>query len=415
MPDTTMPSTSRPASDTGEAVPGQRRMWAADPAWQGSVFVTGQVCSREQRRGRYTQESIAHPGKMLPSIARYLIATYTLPGEWVCDPMAGIATTVVEAMHLGRHGVGVEYEPRWARLAAGNIRLARSQGATGSGEVVQGDARQLPALVPPQLHGRIALVVTSPPYGPSTHGHVRTPGPRRGKVRKIHHRYGGASNLAYRDHDELADGFTQILTGAAAILRPGGIVAVTARPYRRHGELVDIPGMVVAAGFAAGLRLHEECGALIAGVRDGRLVPRASFFQQKNVRTAIASGDPQWLTQHEDVVVFQAGASESQTGRRDPARSAAHPAQADQLDPFTPSGMDRRAHPVHRTDAHRPDGSATDPRSHPDREAERTTDPCPPYPRPTPGSVRPDTAHRWPTDPNGPRPSAGSPATAGQR
>ena len=63
--------------------------------------------------------------------------------------------------------------------------------------------------------------------------------------------------------------------------------------------------MVVAAGLAAGLRLHEECGALIAGVRDGRLVPRASFFQQKNLRAAIAQGDPQWLTQHEDVLVFQ--------------------------------------------------------------------------------------------------------------
>src|SRR5205823_3389567 len=82
-------------------------------------------------RGRYTKESMAHPGKMLPSIARYLIATYTQPGEPVCDPMAGIGTTVVEAMHLGRHGFGVEYEPRWARLAADNIALAQSQGATG--------------------------------------------------------------------------------------------------------------------------------------------------------------------------------------------------------------------------------------------------------------------------------------------
>lgn len=91
--------------------------WAADPApqgRQGSVFVTGQECSREQRRGRYTPESIDHPGKMLPSIARYLIATYTQAGEPVADPMAGINTTVVEAMHLGRHGIGIEYEPKWA-------------------------------------------------------------------------------------------------------------------------------------------------------------------------------------------------------------------------------------------------------------------------------------------------------------
>jgi hypothetical protein len=282
---------------------------------QGSVFVTGQVVSREQRRGRYTRESMAHPGKMLPSIARYLIATYAQVGEWVCDPMAGIATTVVEAMHLGRNGIGVEYEARWARLAAGNLRLAKTQGATGTGEVYHGDARHLPALIPPQLHGRIALVITSPPYGPSTHGHVRTPGPRRGKVRKIDNRYGtDPANLAYQSHDQLAEGFTQILTGVAAILRPGGRVAITARPYRRHGELVDIPGMVVAAGTNAGLRLHEECAALIAGIRDGRLISRASFFQQQNIRAAIAQGDPQWLLQHEDILLFQAPGTSTGSG-----------------------------------------------------------------------------------------------------
>ncbi|HEV8557845.1 MAG TPA: hypothetical protein VGR06_15795 [Actinophytocola sp.] len=63
--------------------------------------------------------------------------------------------------------------------------------------------------------------------------------------------------------------------------------------------------MVGAAGVNAGLRPREECGALIAGIRDGRLIPRASFFQQKNVRAAIADSEPQWLLQHEDVVIFE--------------------------------------------------------------------------------------------------------------
>jgi DNA modification methylase len=29
----------------------------------------------------------------------------------VLDPMCGIGTTLVEAVHLGRHAIGVEYEP----------------------------------------------------------------------------------------------------------------------------------------------------------------------------------------------------------------------------------------------------------------------------------------------------------------
>jgi hypothetical protein len=65
--------------------------------------------------------------------------------------------------------------------------------------------------------------------------------------------------------------------------------------------------MVAAAGRAAGLTLVEELVALIAGVRNGLLVPRTSFFQMKNVRGAVNAGDPQWLIQHEDLLLFQLG------------------------------------------------------------------------------------------------------------
>ena len=284
--------------------------------WFGSVWLTGQRPSRDQRRDRYTAESMAHPGKMLPAIARHLITTLTIPGDVVLDPMVGIGTTVVEAMHLGRAGIGVEYEATWAELASRNIAHATAQGATGRGEVYRGDSRQLPALIPATVRGRVALVITSPPYGSSTHGHVRTPGSRSGKVRKVDHRYGtDLANLAYQDHDELAAGFTQILTGTAAVLAPGGHVAVTARPYRRHGELIDIPGMVIDAGTNAGLHLVDRCAALIAGVRDGHLVPRASFFQLRNVRTALAEGDPQWLVQHEDVLIFSGNQASASVAR----------------------------------------------------------------------------------------------------
>jgi tRNA G10 N-methylase Trm11 len=247
----------------------------------GSVWLTGQTASRDLRRGRYTKQSNKHPGKMLPTIARYAIRTYTAPGDVVFDPMAGIATTLVEAMWLGRHGVGIEYESEWVAEAADNIRHAAQVGAPGRADIYCGDSTTLPGLLPARLRGRVALVITSPPYGPSTHGHVRTPGPRSGKVRKLNHKYGGADNLAYRSHEELADAFAAILAGCRALLRPGGHVVVTARPYRRHGELIDMPGMVEAAGTAAGLHLIESCLAPICGIRNGVIVPHESHFQQQ--------------------------------------------------------------------------------------------------------------------------------------
>jgi hypothetical protein len=371
------------------------------------VWLTGQVCSRDQRRGRYTRESMAHPAKMLPSIARYAIATYTTVGEWVCDPMAGIATTIVEAMHLHRHGIGVEYEPRWAALAADNLRLATTQGAPGTGQMRCGDSRQLPALIPPQLHGRISLVLTSPPYGPSTHGHVRTPGPRRGKVRKLDHRYGAdTANLAYRDHDELAAGFTQILTGCAAVLRPGGHVVITARPYRRRRELVDIPGMVTAAGQHAGLDLVERCAALIAGVRGGRLIPRASFFQLRNLRAAIAQGDPQWLVAHEDVIIFQRPARSVHPTATGPAGGATHAPEPETANAIRQPAPRSPRPPITRAD-HRLDVFT------PHRMDRR---PWPPDTRTTSGPATSDiTGRQRSADHDTPRPQASSSATAGRR
>jgi tRNA G10 N-methylase Trm11 len=275
------------------------------PARPASVWLTAQQCSRDQRRGRYTHASIAHPGKMLPAIARHAIQTWTRPGDLVLDPMAGIGTTLVEAIRLDRRALGVEYEQRWARHAADNIALATRHGATGTAQIWTGDSRHLTQLLPARLRGKVALVITSPPYGPSTHGQVRTPGPRTGKIDKIDHRYGSDSgNLAYTDPAHLAAGFARILAESAAFLRPGGTVMVTARPYRRGHDLIDIPGMVIAAGTNAGLRLADRCVALLAGIREGRTITRASFFQQHNIRLAHAAGDHQWLIAHEDILVF---------------------------------------------------------------------------------------------------------------
>ena len=244
----------RPARGTrpgrGPASPRQE----CPPALPLSVWATAQQDARTQRRGRYLPAATAHPAKMLPAIAATAIARYSEPGDLVADPMCGIGTTLVEAIHLGRDAIGVEYEPRWAHIAAANITHARRQGASGEAEVIRGDARQLPALLPPGIAGRVALVVTSPPYGRSVHGQVRAEQRAGGGgVEKYDNRYSDdPANLAFHGLDDLLAGFTQILTGCAALLRPGGTVVVTARPWRQRGELVDLPGAVLAAGASAG-------------------------------------------------------------------------------------------------------------------------------------------------------------------
>jgi len=270
-----------------------------------SVWLTAQRTARTQRGDRYVPASTAHPGKMLPAIAAQAITDYTAPGDLVLDPMCGIGTTLVEATHLGRDAVGVEYEAPWAQLARRNLHHARSQGATGSGTVVCGDARHLDTLLDPYLAGRIALVLTSPPYGASLHGQV-TPRPGAG-IEKRDYRYSrDRDNLAHVGLDKLITGMIDILTACTALLRPGGIVAMTVRPYWSRGALIDLPGrLTTAITDHTGLNLFERNIALLAGIRDDGLIPRASFFHLDQVRKARTRGLPRHLLAHEDLLVFR--------------------------------------------------------------------------------------------------------------
>ncbi len=270
-----------------------------------SVWLTCQQPARDQRRGRYVPQTSSHPGKMLPNLAAHAISSFTAPGDLVFDPMCGSGTTLVEAMHLGRHGIGVDIEPRFTALAAGNVALAASQGAAGAAKVITGDATGLLNLLPASAVGRVGLVLTSPPYGRGTHGLVKATSTG---VRKRNHLYGDREhgNLAYAGWSRLLDGFAAILTASRELLRPGGTVVITCRPVRRQrDDLIDLPGELLAVAQSVGLVPVQRCAAMLAAVRDGQIVHRASMFGLMAVRRARAEGVPVHLIAHEDVLVLR--------------------------------------------------------------------------------------------------------------
>ncbi len=275
-----------------------------------SVWPVAQVAGRFQRRGRYLPESASHPGRMLPELARRAIAAYSEPGELVVDPMCGIGTTLVEAIHLGRRAIGIELEPRWATLAADNVRLAKEQGAAGNAFVRRGDARRLGNGLLDELTGRAALVLTSPPYGPSVHGQVRLLG---GRVETFDDRYSNdRDNLALlparkrnRGRQPFSKAIGEVLEGCRRLLARDGRLVLTARPYRRGGTLIDLPNELIELARRADLRLKARHAALLCGLRQDELVPRASFFQMQHQRSGVIPR--MLLIAHEDVLVFTCG------------------------------------------------------------------------------------------------------------
>jgi len=289
-----------------------------------SVWLTCQQPARDQRRGRYVPETSSHPAKMLPHLAAHAIGAYTAPGELVLDPMCGSGTTLVEAVCSGRDAIGVDIEPLFTALADANLRMAADRGASSWGKVVTGDATNLAPLVPTSSHGKAALVLTSPPYGRRTHGLVRT---RPGEgVHKRDHLYGdrGRGNLAYLRWDRLLASFGQIMSGCYAMLRPCGTLVFTCRPVRRRrDDLIDLPGELLAVATSVGLQPVERCVAMLAAVRDGQIVHRASMFALMAVRRARADGIPVSVVAHEDVYVLRKRLTGSVPARMlDSSRSA---------------------------------------------------------------------------------------------
>lgn len=290
-----------------------------------AVWPCAQKTSQWQRYKRYLPESNRHPAKMLPALASRAIETYSDPGDLVIDPMCGIGTTLVEAAQLGRRAVGVELEPRWAKLAVANLDHVHGGGRTRSlAKVIEGDARQLPRLLSTRARrllngerpgklaciasGAVDLILTSPPYAceiadVSTENLVSGHGPLRrvdtsnysADRRNLGHARGGAYLEAMAD----------IYAACAAVLKPGGFFVCVTKDLRTDGALRNLSGETIALCEDAGLLYWQRIIGLLASIRDGELVMRPSFWQMLYTRRRRALGDRTHVVAHEDVLVLR--------------------------------------------------------------------------------------------------------------
>jgi modification methylase len=284
---------------------GASTLEAAEPV-PLAVWPCAQRTGYIQRAGRYLPESTAHPGKMLPELARRITVEYAPPGGLVVDPMCGIGTTLVEATSQGRRSVGVELEPRWADLARRNLAHALPDDHRRRSEVRIGDARRLPGLLA-DLAGTVDLVATSPPYA-CTPGMIDKPAWRRGGAlarRDTENYSADRGNLGHARGAAYLAEMATVYAGCFQVLRPGGLLVTVTRNLRRKGRVFDLAGATVTLAEQAGYQYLQHVIALLAAVRDSDLHARPSFWQLTQTRRARQRGEPASLLVHEDVVVFQ--------------------------------------------------------------------------------------------------------------
>ena len=278
------------------------------------IWPVAQTTAQWQRAGRYLPGCARHPGKMLPELARRIVNEYSAPGDLVCDPLAGIGTTLAEAALLGRRAVGVELDERWVTLATDNLDHMLDGPSRRLAEIRQGDARQLQDVLG-DLAGTIDLVVTSPPYGCDAgmiDKQAWIAGGRLCPADTLNYSTDKA-NLGHARGPAYEQAMADVYAACHAVLRPGGHLVVVTKNTRRKGRTLDLAGLTVTLATAAGFSYLGHVIALHAAIRDGDLVARPSYWQTTQIRHARAKGEPAHLVAHEDVTVFSRPATQEET------------------------------------------------------------------------------------------------------
>ncbi len=278
---------------------------------------------------------------MLPALARRAIESYSEPRALVVDPMCGIGTTLVEAAGLGRRAIGIELEPRWAKLAAANIEHAHEDRRTRSlAAVVEGDARKLArvlSLRAPRLlrepgcpaHrvavGAADLILMSPPYACEVADINPVSGPEPLRRADTTNYSRDRRNLGHARGNTYLTAMAGIYEACATVLKPGGFLVCVTKDMRSAGggALRNLSGETIALCEDVGLLYWQRVIGLLATVGDGELVMRPSFWQTLHARRRRAHGDRTHVVAHEDVLVFRKPQQAAAKARSVPTRKAA--------------------------------------------------------------------------------------------
>jgi SAM-dependent methyltransferase len=192
------------------------------------------------QRGDWATHSGDYRGNWSPFIPRNLIQKFTLPGDLVCDPMAGSGTTLVECRLTGRKGIGVDINLDAAMVAMNRLDfdVPDSTGNCAGQEikVYHGDVRNLDKIE----DDTVDLLATHPPYC------------------NIISYSGAAGDLSALDLEDFVSEMGKVASECFRVLRPDKHCAILIGDTRKHRHYVPIHIGVLSKFLDAGFVLKED-------------------------------------------------------------------------------------------------------------------------------------------------------------
>lgn len=180
-----------------------------------------------------------HPAPFSYTDISRLIRFFTKKGEMVLDPFVGIGSTLKACALEERKGIGIELNPRFAKLS--RERLAKEVGdifsTVDEQTVIEGDARKVLKTLKPNS---LDFVVTSPPYWSI----LKKKADHKVKQARVSHGLAKDYGSDPRDlgnvenYDEFLVELGAILGQCVLALKPGKYMAVIVSDFRDKSKFI---------------------------------------------------------------------------------------------------------------------------------------------------------------------------------
>ncbi len=188
------------------------------------------------------KQVLRHPAKFPETLAQEFIEFFTKRGQTVLDPMVGTGSTLVACLRSGRHGIGIELNPRYADMARHVVEQEREAlgeaAAALRAEVVQADAANIDRLSLPAID----YVLTSPPYWDMLHA--------RGAATQRTRRASPALDVVYsddpadlgniRDYEQFLQHLAAIYRALQPCLRPRAYLTIIVKNVKKGGRIYPL-------------------------------------------------------------------------------------------------------------------------------------------------------------------------------
>lgn len=194
------------------------------------------------RRGNWATHRGDYRGNWSPKIPRRLIARFTVPCQWVLDPMMGGGTTLIESKLMGRNAIGIDVNLKAVMIARDRLRFEVPASAHVPKSLVWtflGDARYMNEVTPRSID----LVTLHPPYWNLIQ---YTDGIISGDLSR------------FSDPGVFLREFARVARECQRVLKPRGICAVQMGDARVGGVYVPLSHETLAVFLGSGFVLLED-------------------------------------------------------------------------------------------------------------------------------------------------------------